>query len=385
MNNRICFISGKGGAGKTSVALSIALYLSQMNKKVLLIDFDSSTHGASYFLKSKNIGLEEFITANSNSISNCISETNTEDKFHFIASKTVFKKDHWNSDTVRSNVDIIVEQLQKLYLKYDYVLFDCQAGVNELTASALSESDRAVIVTEADSISTKAIQNLRLQFHEVLPDFTKGLINKLFLRESTTSSTIISLLKGLDFLPPIPFDMDIRESFARSIIPLSFSKKNSYLDAINRIVEEIFPELNNNISEFNIKLSSKTQKNIEIEKNLLEDKINALSKIRENTNRSLEQLKESSNRMKIISVAFLLIVASFTPMLVTRFFAHFDWTILTAIFGSVISYTSLVIFHFFRTRLKNEMKHMDKINQINAQIDEAKQQIEKYRILDINQ
>ena len=50
--NVVAIISGKGGAGKTSVALSLAKYLALLGKRVLVIDADSATHGATYFDKN---------------------------------------------------------------------------------------------------------------------------------------------------------------------------------------------------------------------------------------------------------------------------------------------------------------------------------------------
>ena len=44
------FVSGKGGAGKTCVALSVARLTSLLGKRTLVIDADFATHGATYFL-----------------------------------------------------------------------------------------------------------------------------------------------------------------------------------------------------------------------------------------------------------------------------------------------------------------------------------------------
>lgn len=49
MSTAIAFLSGKGGSGKTTLALSMADLMSKCKIKTLLIDCDLSTNGATYF------------------------------------------------------------------------------------------------------------------------------------------------------------------------------------------------------------------------------------------------------------------------------------------------------------------------------------------------
>lgn len=53
MCKTVSFLSGKGGSGKTTLALSMASMLSRFGIKVLLIDCDLSTNGATYFYEEK--------------------------------------------------------------------------------------------------------------------------------------------------------------------------------------------------------------------------------------------------------------------------------------------------------------------------------------------
>lgn len=50
MAEKICMLSSKGGCGKTTTSLIFSKILAACNKKVLLIDCDPATHGASCFL-----------------------------------------------------------------------------------------------------------------------------------------------------------------------------------------------------------------------------------------------------------------------------------------------------------------------------------------------
>ena len=52
MSTSIALMSGKGGSGKTSLALTIASILSECDIKVLMIDCDMATNGATYFFET---------------------------------------------------------------------------------------------------------------------------------------------------------------------------------------------------------------------------------------------------------------------------------------------------------------------------------------------
>jgi len=49
----ISIISGKGGIGKTALALSLAKLLSNLKKRVLLMDVDLATHGMAQHILSR--------------------------------------------------------------------------------------------------------------------------------------------------------------------------------------------------------------------------------------------------------------------------------------------------------------------------------------------
>ena len=123
--------------------------------------------------------------------------------FSFLPSKTRFEKTDWDTDFVAQHIDEVASTLNELLTTtnndsgFEYVILDCQAGVNVVTAFALRLSTHAIIITEADSVSTKALNNLRNQFGHVFPPTTKALINKLFLQESSTYEQLTSILRGL--------------------------------------------------------------------------------------------------------------------------------------------------------------------------------------------
>jgi len=49
----VSFVSGRGGVGKSVISLSLSKFLGSLGNRVLLIDFDLSTYGASHFFKDE--------------------------------------------------------------------------------------------------------------------------------------------------------------------------------------------------------------------------------------------------------------------------------------------------------------------------------------------
>lgn len=110
------------------------------------------------------------------------------------------------------------------------MIYDCQSGANQLAFEILQFGlDSVVLVTEADTVCTKATKVLQYQFSRFFPPRTKYLVNKLFLKESATYRELTNVLKTFNYLPPIAFDFEVRGAFGEGRIPLDLSHPTAYL------------------------------------------------------------------------------------------------------------------------------------------------------------
>ncbi len=153
----VAIYGAKGGIGKTTFVLSLAGVLSNMNKKVLIIDLDLSNGAIACSLNkepnktifnfvedytnNKYDGLDKYITTYDNNIS-------------FISSP----KDprHKNRITVK-HIDILID---KCIYKYDVVLIDTTHTLDETSVFALDKSDLVYFMTSNDIISLKNLKNV---------------------------------------------------------------------------------------------------------------------------------------------------------------------------------------------------------------------------------
>jgi cellulose biosynthesis protein BcsQ len=290
----ITLLSGKGGSGKTTVAISICKLLSDMGLRTLLIDFDFATDGASYFfkdrLKPRARALWDIIEEQGfqNSVPQDLL-VNISDNFYFIPSRIVNKKGR-SYDSVAYNRDFLKETVlgpifsYAVGMKFDYVFIDCQAGFAISSSAAAHWAEMAVFVTEPDAISSDATDNLLIQMGDSLPETRKYLVNKIDVRDADTYRNMTDVFQTLNRLPPLPFDFAVRNAFGARQLPIDVKKPSALLFALLETVKALFPELRPRIEEYR-------EEHIDRLFNEYQQNIENLVTTREDLERRLLQLK----------------------------------------------------------------------------------------------
>ena len=162
----ISVINQKGGVGKTTTAINLAAGLSQLEKKILIIDLDpqgNATTGLGLSNTENSSGTIYGVLNNTNAISDIIK-------------KTKFK----NLDIITSNVDLsgievetaddskrafILKEKLSLFLRdfsknYDYILIDCPPSLSLLTVMALVASNSLLVPLQTEFFALEGITQL---------------------------------------------------------------------------------------------------------------------------------------------------------------------------------------------------------------------------------
>lgn len=283
MSKVLALLSGKGGSGKTTLALSIASMLSKCKLKVLLVDCDLSTNGATYFY-------EEKLAENTNELSSFynlfISDIN-DDSYRL---RKVIKIDEYmdfmpsivkitklNSESYRyreqdlKKVDKIDKKLRD---EYDVIIYDCQAGYTDILKLLLPYVDINLVVMEADAISSAAIRSFYLKVGNLLNDKK---IYQIFNKATDEEYEIYSKISGgtvFTNIETVRFDWKIRKAFSVAQIPDMQKTSARYGEQVYNICKVLFKDekIQEGLKkyEFVIKINRMSE-----EENDLKDKIEA--------------------------------------------------------------------------------------------------------------
>lgn len=142
MGEAIVFTSGKGGVGKTTTVANIGTGLSQLDKKVVMLDTDMGLRNLDVVM-----GLEDRITYNLADLleNRCrLNQALIRDKrypnLYMIPAALRYKK----GKDYEENLKTLIAHLKK---EFDFCLIDCPAGIDDGFHFAISAADRAIIVT----------------------------------------------------------------------------------------------------------------------------------------------------------------------------------------------------------------------------------------------
>lgn len=253
MSTSIAFLSGKGGSGKTTLALSMANLLCKCGIKTLLIDCDMSTNGATYFYESqlvdrshgeqtKLLSFSAILSGEDFSLAPSIFEISPN--LAFIPSVSEFS-DHHLSVTVENNNRNVERTIHNfLYWvqsRYDVILFDCQAGYTDILPVLLPLMDVDLFVLEADSISASSMRSLHLKIGKSLG---RARLYQVFNKATQEEFEIYSKIVGTFFtnIGTLLFDWKIRQAFSRAQVPdLEYTSAKFGADLCD-ICKIIFPD-----------------------------------------------------------------------------------------------------------------------------------------------
>ena len=202
MGKIIGILSLKGGVGKTSSVISLGSCLSELGKKVLLVDCNFS---------APNLGLALNVVDPKKTLHHVLERNvhiheaiHSLDKFHIIPA-TIFKEPKINPLKLK-------DHLRSIKSKYDVILLDSSPVLNDETLAVMLAADELLLVTTPDHVTLgttlKAVQNAKERGFKVI-----GLIlNKVYNKGFELNIEEIERTVDVPVLAVVPHDVEAVKS-----------------------------------------------------------------------------------------------------------------------------------------------------------------------------
>lgn len=149
MGKMYIITSGKGGTGKTTVAVNLAASLAEDGSGVVIVDMNIGFRNVDLFL-----GRESDVVYDSSDIIRGVCDTDQalimDERFQNLYILAAAPE---HEDGV--NISKMTELLRTLKDRFDYVIVDMPTGAGRITAYTAEDADRVILVSTADPASIR--------------------------------------------------------------------------------------------------------------------------------------------------------------------------------------------------------------------------------------
>ncbi|GAC1392723.1 MAG: ParA family protein [Candidatus Saccharimonadales bacterium] len=176
MGNIISILNQKGGVGKTTTTINVAVYLAKTGKKVLIIDFDPQGNATSGIgIDKHHVELTSYdCLIGPSSVDRIIQETTTPN-LYVIPSNENLASAEVELANLKDREHLLVNKIKGL--QFDFIIIDCPPSLGLLTINALTSSSHLIIPVQAEYYALEGLS----QLIEVFQRMRQGLNSNLEL------------------------------------------------------------------------------------------------------------------------------------------------------------------------------------------------------------
>lgn len=160
---KICIINQKGGVGKTTTAVNLAIGLARKDKRVLLLDLDAQGNVSTCLCAATERNMYHVLVEDEDP-NNCVIEV--EENLHLITSDKNLAKAELALSGEPSRETVLRRKLELLD-EYDYLLIDCPPSFNLLNQNALLYANEAFVPVSTDYLSLDALRKMDMAIEEL--------------------------------------------------------------------------------------------------------------------------------------------------------------------------------------------------------------------------
>lgn len=324
----ISIFNQKGGVGKTTSVVNLAVALSKLNKKVLVIDFDpqaNTTTGLGFDKNELEKSIYKMFYDEGDNYKDYILKS--EEGPYLIASENSLSglEVELVSLDEEERLKMLSQIIEEIKKDFDIILIDCPPSLGLLSLNALVASDSIIIPIQTEYYALEGVSEL-LKTYQTIKESIKedleieGVLLCMFDKDTDLSYEVVeevkSFFKEKVFSTMIPRNIKLAEapSFGKSVISYDEKSKGAraYLSLAKELVENIFGkkenlEKNSKIEEKNNKLNNAEIKNSEKTKEINDEDSKVDKKIdkndkKENSDEAIvKKNKFSFNQNKLVN------------------------------------------------------------------------------------
>ncbi len=211
----ISVTSGKGGVGKTTITVNLANCLSQLNRKVLILDGDMSLANVDIFLKSTSqASIRDFLSGEASMTDVIVKHSRN---IHILPGASgIFEMTSLNPFQKK----MILDGVSQLEEAYDYLIIDTASGISDDVLYLGSAAQEVFVVIQPDPSSLTdsyaLIKLLNQKYRKkTFTLLSNSVLNEheglvLYNRMNAVTSKFLNI--SLHYGGYVPFDLKMRQA-----------------------------------------------------------------------------------------------------------------------------------------------------------------------------
>ena len=176
MPTTIVFSSEKGGVGKTTSAVNLAMAFAVGGYRVLLVDMDpQGSVRFSFGIKAPvTLGTRQLLTSADTDFSRIVQRA-PDGGIDFVLSNIDTVQEERLVEQGLASPDVLKQRLASDAADYDFIVLDAPASTGPLALNALTAADLVILPLQCESLAIKSLKRFLAAFKVMQAEYNPGL------------------------------------------------------------------------------------------------------------------------------------------------------------------------------------------------------------------